>query len=215
MAADRRRSPASTLDAIAERARVVVTTVSPFSSTSYHSSLPTPPLEPIRRPDRRGDLHPGKNQPPSQTGHRHRRPHRAFVRIRFHPFGSHRLRPVQPRAARPGRPAQRHQHVVRSFAGGVSRRHRRLDAGAHAHGLHQSRGQAVDERPLHADARPRAEPELGARRSRWRRGGEIAPELKGYWAGAFVMAAANTRFVRRSNALLDYAYGRRFEYAEQ
>jgi len=61
-----------------------------------------------------------------------------------------------------------------------------------------------------------AEPELGAQPDvRWRRGREIAPELDGYWVGAFVMAVANTRIVRRSNALLDYAYGRRFEYAEQ
>jgi short subunit dehydrogenase-like uncharacterized protein len=61
-----------------------------------------------------------------------------------------------------------------------------------------------------------AEPELGPQPDvRWRRGGEIAPELTGYWTGAFVMAATNTRIVRRSNALLDYAYGRRFEYAEQ
>jgi short subunit dehydrogenase-like uncharacterized protein len=61
-----------------------------------------------------------------------------------------------------------------------------------------------------------AEPEFGAQPdTRWRRGGEIAPELKGYWTGAFLMASANTRIVRRSNALLDYAYGRRFEYAEQ
>jgi short subunit dehydrogenase-like uncharacterized protein len=61
-----------------------------------------------------------------------------------------------------------------------------------------------------------AEPELGAQPDiRWRRGREIAPELDGYWVGAFVMATANTRIVRRSNALLDYAYGRRFEYAEQ
>ena len=61
-----------------------------------------------------------------------------------------------------------------------------------------------------------AEPELGAQPDiRWRRGGEIAPELKGYWVGAFVMAGPNSRIVRRSNALLDYAYGRRFEYAEQ
>ena len=53
-----------------------------------------------------------------------------------------------------------------------------------------------------------AEPELGAQPDiRWRRGREIAPELDGYWVGAFVMAAANTRIVRRSNALLDYAYG--------
>ena len=61
-----------------------------------------------------------------------------------------------------------------------------------------------------------AEPELGAQPDiRWRRGREIAPELDGYWVGAFVMAVANTRIVRRSNALFDYAYGRRFEYAEQ
>jgi short subunit dehydrogenase-like uncharacterized protein len=61
-----------------------------------------------------------------------------------------------------------------------------------------------------------AEPEFGPQPdARWRRGREIAPELNGYWTGAFVMAAVNTRIVRRSNALLDYAYGRRFEYAEQ
>ena len=29
------------------------------------------------------------------------------------------------------------------------------------------------------------------------------------------MAGANTRIVRRTNALLGYSYGRRFEYAEQ
>jgi short subunit dehydrogenase-like uncharacterized protein len=61
-----------------------------------------------------------------------------------------------------------------------------------------------------------AEPELGGQPDlRWRRGREIAPELSGYWVGPFVMAAINTRIVRRSNALLDYAYGRRLEYAEQ
>jgi short subunit dehydrogenase-like uncharacterized protein len=61
-----------------------------------------------------------------------------------------------------------------------------------------------------------AEPELGAQPDmRWRRGREIAPELDDYWVGAFVMAGPNSRIVRRSNALLDYAYGRRFEYAEQ
>jgi short subunit dehydrogenase-like uncharacterized protein len=61
-----------------------------------------------------------------------------------------------------------------------------------------------------------AEPELGGQSDlRWRRGGEIAPELAGLWVGPFVMAAVNTRIVRRSNALLDYSYGRRLEYAEQ
>ncbi len=61
-----------------------------------------------------------------------------------------------------------------------------------------------------------AEPELGAQPDlRWRRGRDIADELDGYWLGAFVMAGTNSRIVRRSNALLDYAYGRRLEYAEQ
>lgn len=60
-----------------------------------------------------------------------------------------------------------------------------------------------------------AEPELGAQPDLpWRRGSEIAPELAGVWAAGFVMAVYNTRIVRRSNALLDYAYGRRFRYAE-
>lgn len=61
-----------------------------------------------------------------------------------------------------------------------------------------------------------AEPELGGQPdARWRRGRDIAPELDGYWVGAFAMSVPNTRIVRRSNALLEYAYGRRFEYAEQ
>ncbi len=34
------------------------------------------------------------------------------------------------------------------------------------------------------------------------------------WTGPFVMASINTRVVRRSNALLDYAYGREFRYSE-
>jgi short subunit dehydrogenase-like uncharacterized protein len=34
------------------------------------------------------------------------------------------------------------------------------------------------------------------------------------WTGLFAMAAINARVVRRTNALLDYAYGRDFRYAE-
>jgi short subunit dehydrogenase-like uncharacterized protein len=106
--------------------------------------------------------------------------------------------------------------VVRSFAGGVS-------GGTVASWLELMRTAATDAEarrlmndPYTLSPDRGAEPELGAQPDiRWRRGGEIAPELKGYWVGAFVMAAANTRIVRRSNALLDYAYGRRFEYAEQ
>jgi short subunit dehydrogenase-like uncharacterized protein len=60
-----------------------------------------------------------------------------------------------------------------------------------------------------------AEPELGRQSDlRWRRGRQIAPELTGLWTAGFMMAPANTRIVRRSNALLDWAYGRRFRYSE-
>ncbi len=36
----------------------------------------------------------------------------------------------------------------------------------------------------------------------------------GQWTAPFIMAAVNTRVVRRSNALQGYAYGKRFRYAE-
>jgi len=61
-----------------------------------------------------------------------------------------------------------------------------------------------------------AEPDFGRQTDTpLRRGNQIAPELEGSWTGAFIMAAENSRIVRRSNALLDWAYGRKFRYAEQ
>jgi len=39
-------------------------------------------------------------------------------------------------------------------------------------------------------------------------------DREGVWTGPFVMAAVNTRIVRRSNALLGHAYGPRFSYDE-
>jgi short subunit dehydrogenase-like uncharacterized protein len=106
--------------------------------------------------------------------------------------------------------------VVRSFAGGVS-------GGTVASMIELMRTASADPEarrlmndPYTLTPDRAAEPELGGQPDlRWRRGREVAPELDGYWVGPFVMAAANTRIVRRSNALLDYAYGRRFEYAEQ
>ncbi|OBG70389.1 trans-acting enoyl reductase family protein [Mycobacterium sp. E3339] len=60
-----------------------------------------------------------------------------------------------------------------------------------------------------------AEPDLGRQPDfRWRPGGRIAPELAGFWLGALVWAPHNTRIVRRSNALQNWAYGRRFRYSE-
>jgi short subunit dehydrogenase-like uncharacterized protein len=106
--------------------------------------------------------------------------------------------------------------VVRSFAGGVS-------GGTVASMLEVMRAASSDSEvrrvlndPYTLTPDRSAEPELGAQPDlRWRRGREIAPELDGYWVGPFVMAAVNTRIVRRSNALLDYAYGRKLEYGEQ
>ncbi|BBX01689.1 enoyl-ACP reductase [Mycolicibacterium moriokaense] len=60
-----------------------------------------------------------------------------------------------------------------------------------------------------------AEPELGGQPDiRWRRGSEVDDALDGYWLAPFVMAGPNSRIVRRSNALLGYAYGRKLEYGE-
>jgi short subunit dehydrogenase-like uncharacterized protein len=60
-----------------------------------------------------------------------------------------------------------------------------------------------------------AEPEVGRQPDLpMRRGRRIAPELAGVWTAGFVMAPYNTRIVRRSNALLDWGYGRGFRYTE-
>ena len=106
-------------------------------------------------------------------------------------------------------------YVLRSFSGGVS-------GGTIASMIEVFRASSgdPDTRRLLADpytlAQDRgAEPELGPQPDLpRRRGREIAPELDGVWEAGFVMAMYNTRIVRRSNALLDYAYGHRFRYAE-
>jgi len=106
-------------------------------------------------------------------------------------------------------------YVLRSFSGGVS-------GGTIASMIEVFRASSGDpdtrrllEDPYTLAQDRGAEPELGPQPDLpLRRGREIAPELAGVWAGGFVMAMYNTRIVRRSNALLDYAYGRRFRYAE-
>jgi len=56
-----------------------------------------------------------------------------------------------------------------------------------------------------------AEPDLGRQRDlmKVRHDADL-----GMWTGPFLMASINTRVVRRSNALLDWAYGRSFRYQE-
>ncbi|HQZ86243.1 MAG TPA: saccharopine dehydrogenase NADP-binding domain-containing protein [Actinomycetota bacterium] len=58
-----------------------------------------------------------------------------------------------------------------------------------------------------------AEPAVGGGAPSDVRGFRHNDEL-GIWTGPFVMAAYNTRIVRRSNALLDWAYGPHFQYSE-
>jgi short subunit dehydrogenase-like uncharacterized protein len=54
--------------------------------------------------------------------------------------------------------------------------------------------------------------------SSWSREGDLRSVVYdrelGQWLAPFVMAQVNTRVVRRSNALQDWAYGRRFRYRE-
>jgi trans-enoyl reductase len=60
-----------------------------------------------------------------------------------------------------------------------------------------------------------AEPELGPQPDfRRRRGRDVAPQLAGFWAGGFVQGPYNTRVVRRSSALQDWSYGPLFRYSE-
>ncbi len=105
--------------------------------------------------------------------------------------------------------------VVRSMSGGLS-------GGTIASGVQimdtasrdpRARRQLADPYTLSTDRG--AEPELGRQPDLpRRRGRDIAPELSGVWTAGFLMAPYNTRIVRRSNALLDWAYGRRFRYDE-
>ena len=105
--------------------------------------------------------------------------------------------------------------VVRSLAGGFS-------GGTIASMMEVFRAASSDpevrrilEDPYTLSTDRGAEPDLGPQSDLpWRRGRDIAPELGKVWTAGFVMAPYNTRVVRRSNALQDWAYGRRFRYAE-
>ncbi len=60
-----------------------------------------------------------------------------------------------------------------------------------------------------------AEPDLGSQPDvSLHKGEELAPELRGLWTSGYLMALYNTRCVRRTNALLGWAYGRGFRYRE-
>ena len=106
-------------------------------------------------------------------------------------------------------------YVVRSISGGLSGGTIAsiLEVLHTASSNPDARRQLADPYTLTPDRS--AEPELGRQPDLpWGRGGQIAPELSGTWTAGFLMAPYNTRIVRRSNALLDWAYGQRFRYSE-
>jgi short subunit dehydrogenase-like uncharacterized protein len=106
--------------------------------------------------------------------------------------------------------------VVRKFVGGASGGTLAsiLEARRTMSGDPDVRRAMLDPYTLSTDRE--AEPDLGRQSDApLRRGARIAPELNSSWTGAFIMAAENSRIVRRSNALQDWAYGRTFRYAEQ
>lgn len=101
--------------------------------------------------------------------------------------------------------------VVRSMRGGVSggtvdSMRGQLDAAKADKSL---RRLMVD--PYALSPERSAEPDLGGERDPM---GVIHDEELGGWLAPFVMGTVNTRVVRRSNALQDYAYGRQLRYRE-
>ncbi|OBK21818.1 enoyl-ACP reductase [Mycobacterium asiaticum] len=105
--------------------------------------------------------------------------------------------------------------VVRSFRGGFSggTLASMMEILRLASNNPEVREQLADPYTLSSDRG--AEPDLGAQPDLpLRRGRQLAPELNGLWTAGFVMAPYNTRIVRRSNALQDWAYGRNFRYGE-
>ncbi len=101
--------------------------------------------------------------------------------------------------------------VVTALKGGVS-------GGTLASGLGQleetaasAERRTVVEDPYALSPDRAAEPDLGDERDlEW----ASYDAAVGSWVGPFLMAGLNTRVVRRSNALQDWAYGRRFRYRE-
>ncbi|MEW5742200.1 MAG: saccharopine dehydrogenase NADP-binding domain-containing protein [Myxococcota bacterium] len=101
--------------------------------------------------------------------------------------------------------------VVEALRGGFS-------GGTFASLIHSLEEASKDRAKLRALADPYAlspdrskEPELGPQRDQT---GFAYDDFVQRWTGPFVMAAINTRVVRRTNALLDYPYGRHFRYRE-
>ena len=113
--------------------------------------------------------------------------------------------------ARRARDALRRREVLRGRGEG---RHQRRHGGEH--GRADGRGRARSAACGASSTDPYAL-DPGRRRARPRRAdqrGVAGTRTSAQWTGPFLMAAINTRVVRRSNALLGYAWGEDFRYRE-
>lgn len=104
--------------------------------------------------------------------------------------------------------------VLRGFSGGISRGSAATMVELLRSSTDPVTRQLLDD-PYGLSPERAAEPDLGPQPDvQLRHGADIAPELDGVWTGGYVMAPYNTRCVRRTNALLDWVYGRGFCYTE-
>ena len=150
-------SSPSSLDGMAARTRVVVTTVGPYSRYGL-PLVAACAAAGTDYADLTGEamfVRQSIDDYP-QAGRRHRGAHRACLRIRLRPLGHERLRAATGAPSRTG-PGELRRHQLRGarlLRRGV-RRHRRLDGRGAAGVLQRPGDPALLERPLHADPGPR------------------------------------------------------------
>ena len=206
------------LNRLAAQTRVMINTVGPYAAhglpvvaacaaagTDYIDSAAEVPF--VRTQHRL--------LPPA--GGRKRRPDRALLRIRFHPFGLDRVR-VAPKGGRRRRRRtgrNRMRPPRRELRDGLLPGNHRHDVRPHARRVRDPQTRQLLDDPYSLSPDRPAEPDLGPQPDvSLCRGEELAPELTGLWTSGYLMALYNTRCVRRTNALLGWVYGRRFRYRE-
>ena len=200
-------SDAASMKALAERCRVVATTVGPYrkygmplveacadAGTDYIDLTG----EPLFIRDSIDRCH----ERAAESG----REDRALLRLRLDPVGPRRLA-----LARGGRRARGDDVRREGRARRGERRHGRLDDDDARRGEGRRPPAKASVRPYSLSPDRDAEPDLGRQLDF---GPPSHDDDIGQWLAPFVMGAINTRTVRRSNALQDWAYGRRFRYRE-
>lgn len=105
--------------------------------------------------------------------------------------------------------------VLRSYSGGCSGGSLQTMVELMRAATENPTMRAILDDPYSLSPNRAAEPDLGPQPDvPMLSGSEIAPELTGLWTGGYLMALYNTRCVRRTNALLGWAYGRELRYTE-